>query len=105
MGRGEHPDLTRRELDVLVALCRPAATAQVCVEPASVREIAHEFVVTDAAVKQHLQHLYDKFGIAETEPRRGLALAREALGERSSPFRDTWRPDTRRLRATSTATE
>ena len=79
MGRGLDRDLTRRELDVLVALCRPAATAHVFVEPASVREIAQELVVTDAAVKQHLRHLYDKFGIGETEPRRRLALAREAL--------------------------
>ena len=79
MNRIAEPNLTRRERDVLIALCRPAASSEVFVEPASVREIAHELVVTDAAVKQHLQHLYDKFGIAESEPRRRLALAREAL--------------------------
>lgn len=32
-----------------------------------------------AAVKQHLLHLYDKFGIPASEPRRTVALARETL--------------------------
>ena len=52
-------DLTRREKDVLAALCRPLFGADVVAQPASVREIATELVVTDAAVKQHLLHLYD----------------------------------------------
>jgi hypothetical protein len=73
------PDLTRRERDVLVALCRPAVSDDVFVEPASVREIAEALVVTDAAVKQHLLRLYDKFGIAESGERRRVKLAREAL--------------------------
>ena len=34
------PDLTRREQDVLAALCRPALHGNVFEEPASVREIA-----------------------------------------------------------------
>ena len=58
-------DLTRREKDVLAALCRPLFGDDVVAQPASVREIAAELVVTDAAVKQHLLHLYDKFAIAE----------------------------------------
>ena len=48
----EPPELTRRERDVLVALCRPALGEGVFTEPATVREIAAELVVTDAAVKQ-----------------------------------------------------
>jgi tetratricopeptide (TPR) repeat protein len=72
-------ELTRRERDVLVALCRPAASADVFVEPASVREIARALVVTDAAVKQHLAHLYDKFAIGDDSDRRRMRLAREAL--------------------------
>lgn len=88
MDAGADLDITRRERDVLVALCRPAASSEVFVEPASVREIAKELVVTEAAVKQHLQHLYDKFGIRETEPRRRLALAREVLRRDAVPLSD-----------------
>ena len=36
-------------------------------EPASVRRMASELFVTEAAVKQHLQNLYDKF----SDPHRG----------------------------------
>jgi tetratricopeptide (TPR) repeat protein len=73
-------DLTRREKDVLAALCRPLFGADVVAQPASVREIATELVVTDAAVKQHLLHLYDKFAIAEGGERRRVSLARAAIG-------------------------
>jgi class 3 adenylate cyclase len=73
------PELTRRERDVLLALCRPALDFDVFTEPASVREIALSLVVTEAAVKQHLLHLYDKFGITETADRRRVRLAREAI--------------------------
>jgi tetratricopeptide (TPR) repeat protein len=47
--------------------------------PASVREIAAELVVTEAAVKQHLLNLYDKFEVAEGTESRRIALAREAV--------------------------
>jgi hypothetical protein len=73
-------DLTRREKDVLAALCRPLFEDDVVAQPASVREIATELVVTDAAVKQHLLHLYDKFAIAGGGERRRVALARAAIG-------------------------
>jgi hypothetical protein len=72
------PDLTRRERDTLVALCRPLLAADTFTEPASVREIAAELVVTEAAVKQHLSNLYSKFEIAK-EARRRLLLANEAI--------------------------
>jgi hypothetical protein len=75
----ELPDLTRRERDVLAALCGPVRSGDVFAEPASVRQIARALVVTDAAVKQHLLHLYDKFGIAAAGERRRVALAREAI--------------------------
>jgi hypothetical protein len=76
---GDPPELTRREHDVLVALCRPALEGELFTEPASVREIAAALVVTEAAVKQHLGNLYYKFGIAETGERRRVTLAREAF--------------------------
>lgn len=62
-----------------MALCRPATTPELFVEPASVREMAHALNVTEAAVKQHLLNLYDKFGIIDGDERRRVALAREAM--------------------------
>lgn len=64
---------------MLLALCRPAASAELFVEPASVREMAQALAVTEAAVKQHLLNLYDKFRIVDGDERRRVALAREAL--------------------------
>ena len=72
------PELTRRERDVLVALCRPALDQTAFVAPASTREIAQELVVTEAAVKQHLLRLYAKFGIPEGSNRR-TRLANEVI--------------------------
>jgi DNA-binding CsgD family transcriptional regulator len=72
------PELTRREREVLVALCGPMFSGGVFREPASTRQIATELVVTEAAVKQHLSRLYDKFGIHEQEGRR-VRLANEAI--------------------------
>jgi DNA-binding NarL/FixJ family response regulator len=48
-------------------------------EPASIREIADALVITEAAVKQHLAHLYDKFAIHGGGERRRVQLANEAL--------------------------
>jgi DNA-binding CsgD family transcriptional regulator len=72
------PELTRREREVLIALCHPMMSSGVFREPASVRRIAAELVVSEAAVKQHLQRLYDKFGLVEREGRRAR-LANEAI--------------------------
>ena len=79
IGETTAPEVTRRERDVLVALCRPLKDDEVFTSPASVHEIAGALVVTDAAVKQHLAHLYDKFEIREAGAKRRLALAREAI--------------------------
>lgn len=72
------PELTRRERDVLVALCRPVLSGDVFTEPASTQQVADALVVSEAAVKQHLARLYDKFAIYETERRR-VRLANEAI--------------------------
>ena len=79
LGPVRAPDLTRREREVLVELCRPALAGQVFTEPASIREIAHTLFVTAAAVKQHLPNLYDKFGIEGDGERRRTRLANEAV--------------------------
>jgi DNA-binding CsgD family transcriptional regulator len=73
------PELTRRERDVLLTLCRTVLGGAPFTEPASIREIAEALVVSDAAVKQHLAHLYDKFGIHGGGDRRRVQLANEAL--------------------------
>ncbi len=72
------PELTRREIEVLGALCRPALDQAAFVAPATAREIADELVVTEAAVKQHLLRLYVKFKIAEGVNRRAR-LANEVI--------------------------
>jgi DNA-binding CsgD family transcriptional regulator len=86
------PDLTRRERDVLVALCRPMVSGGVFREPASVRLIAADLVVTEAAVKQHLQRLYEKFGLTEREGRRAR-LANEAIRRGIVSAADVMRSD------------
>jgi DNA-binding CsgD family transcriptional regulator len=73
------PELTRREREVLLVLCRTVLAGEAFTEPASIREIAEVLVVSEAAVKQHLGHLYDKFGIHEGGERRRVRLANEAL--------------------------
>jgi hypothetical protein len=76
--RSASPELTRRELDVLTSLCRPALSDEAFVAPATAREIASDLVVTEAAVKQHLLRLYQKFRIPEG-PNRRVRLANEVV--------------------------
>ena len=76
--RSAAPELTRRELDVLISLCRPALSDDAFVTPATPREIAGDLVVTEAAVKQHLLRLYQKFRIPEGRNRR-TRLANEVI--------------------------
>lgn len=76
---GKAPGLTTRERDVLLALCRPLLARDLFTEPASTRAIAEELVITQAAVKQHLANLYEKFGVAAADDHRRARLANEAL--------------------------
>jgi hypothetical protein len=69
------PELTRRELDVVTSLCRPALSDEAFVAPATAREIAVDLVVTEAAVKQHLLRLYQKFRIPEGANWSGRCLS------------------------------
>jgi DNA-binding CsgD family transcriptional regulator len=75
----EPPRLTQRERDVLVALCRPLLTGDAFTEPASIRAIAAELVVSEAAVKQHLSRLYFKFDVGAQGERRRVQLANAAV--------------------------
>ncbi len=76
--RSAAPELTRRELDVLISLCRPALSEDAFITPATPREIASDLVVTEAAVKQHLLRLYVKFRVPEGTNRRAR-LANEVI--------------------------
>ncbi|MFY9586593.1 MAG: FHA domain-containing protein [Actinomycetota bacterium] len=73
------PDLTARERDVLLSLCRPVLLGNAFTEPASVRQMARDLTVSEAAIRQHLVHLYDKFAIHGTDERRRVQLANEAI--------------------------
>ena len=73
------PEVTGRERDVLRVLCRPLLQRDLFTEPSSIKDIALELVVSEAAVKQHLSNLYVKFGIADGTSHRRTRLANEAL--------------------------
>jgi DNA-binding CsgD family transcriptional regulator len=79
VGAEPPPTLTPRERDVLLELFRPTGQPGAFNEPASTRDIATALVVSEAAVKQHLARLYDKFGIHAGLDRRRMRLANEAL--------------------------
>jgi hypothetical protein len=72
------PLLTPKEQEVLVELCRPYFEGAVFAEPPSVREIADAMYVGEAAVKAHLEHLYEKFRI-DAGPRRRSRLGQAAI--------------------------
>ena len=62
---------------MVTSLC-PALSDEAFVAPATAREIAADLVVTEAAVKQHLLRLYQKFRIPEGANRR-VRLANEVV--------------------------
>ena len=82
--RSAVPELTRREVDVVTALCKPALCDEAFVAPATARDIAADLVVTEAAVKQHLLRLYQKLKIAEG-PNRRVRLANEVVARGPRP--------------------
>ena len=76
---------------MLTSLCRPALSDEAFATPATAHEIAADLVVTEAAVKQHLLRLYQKFRISEgTNRRTRLADEVVALGlVKPTPLRPT----------------
>ena len=81
------PARTPGEQRVLVELCRPVLSGQAFTSPSSVRAIAEALFVTESAVKQHLDRLYDKFGIHADAgvSRRGAARQRGDPDRRGDP--------------------
>ena len=86
------PDLTPREREVLLALFPPTRSGEFFTEPNSTRDMAAALHVSEAAVKQHLLKLYDKFGIHGEGDRRRVRLANEALRRRAVTTADIDRP-------------
>ncbi|MEU3452910.1 FHA domain-containing protein [Micromonospora sp. NPDC006766] len=74
------PALTRREREVLDALCHPyLAGGSAFPEPPALRCLATTLGVSESAVKKHLTRLYDKFGLVTNDDRRRSQLAAEAV--------------------------
>ena len=85
------PALTRREQEVLLALCRPLFGTQRFAQPASNKEIAAELNIGEAGVTYHLVNLYEKFRITADEGSRRARLADEAI-QRGAVSLSTLRP-------------
>lgn len=83
VGAAPPPILTARERDVLLELLRPLISPGPFTQPATTRDMARSLVVSEAAVKQHLSHLYEKFGIHTGLDGRRQRLANQALGRGS----------------------
>ena len=74
---------------MLVELCRPVLSGQAFTPPSSVRAIADALYVTESAVKQHLDRLYDKFAIhRDVVGSRRVLLANEAIQTAAVTRRD-----------------
>ena len=85
------PTLTRRERELLLALCRPLLEGAPFAPPAGIRQMASDLFVSEAAVKFHLANLYDKFGLSESTdggPSRRVTLASEAIRRRAVTIAD-----------------
>jgi pSer/pThr/pTyr-binding forkhead associated (FHA) protein len=69
------PDLTPREREVLVELCRPFFGANLLKRAASRTDIAQAMTTGEGAIQQHLGSLYDKFLIDDSGENRCDLLA------------------------------
>lgn len=88
------PARTPGEQKVLIELCRPVLSGQAFTPPSSVRAMADALFVSESAIKQHLDRLYDKFGILTSpgESRR-VRLANEAIQSGAVTRRDLFGQD------------
>jgi hypothetical protein len=69
------PEITPGERKVLVALCRTFFSHGRLKQAASRKQVAAELFTGEAAVQQHLLHLYDKFGVEGDRGERRDLLA------------------------------
>jgi pSer/pThr/pTyr-binding forkhead associated (FHA) protein len=66
------PPLTPREREVLIELCRPFFSSNLVKKATGRRDMATAMYTGEAAIQQHLGHLYDKFFIDGVGERRDL---------------------------------
>ena len=72
----------------------PVLSGQAFTPPSSVRTIADALYVTESAVKQHLDRLYDKFGIqVDAGGSRRVLLANEAIQSAAVSLKDLQPPE------------
>ncbi len=92
------PKLTKRQHEVLVALCRPLLSGDPFTPPTPVREMKDELFVTVAAVRENLSRLYGLFDIPLDGDRR-VQLANEAVRRGAVTVKDIEDADKRAGRA------
>jgi pSer/pThr/pTyr-binding forkhead associated (FHA) protein len=72
-------DLSARQREVLMALCRPLRDDNSFAAPATNRQIADELFLSVPAVKLHLRALFEKFGVSDLpQNEKRLALVGRA---------------------------
>ena len=72
-------ELTKMQLEVLKALCRPVRRDSIA-SPATNREIAEQLHLSEGAVKAHLRALFEKFEVVDLpQTRKRIRLAELAL--------------------------
>jgi len=77
---GPPANITKKEKQVLIELCRPLLSLNAFQPPASVREIAAKLFIGKNAVQMHLTNLYVKFGIYDDgDGSKLVRLANEAV--------------------------
>jgi len=81
-------DLSARQREVLVALCRPVSDGNSFAAPATNRQIADELFLSIPAVKLHLRALFDKFGVSDL-PQNEKRLALVGLARVSGVVTDS----------------
>ena len=84
-----------------MVLCRPLVSDDPFPEPASVRRMALELFVTEAAIKQHLQNLYDKFSLGIKSAAQRSKEGRSVRSGSAGDFRERSNssPDALRVRS------
>jgi hypothetical protein len=83
------PPVTKTEKIVLIELCRPVLSGQTFNPPATARAIGAAMFIEEGGVRQHLGHLYDKFGIiAQPGESRRVLLANLAIQTGAVTMRD-----------------
>lgn len=83
------PPRTPGEQRVVVELCRPVLSGQAFTPPSSVRAVADALYVSESAVKQHLERLYDRFAIRDSaRSSRRVLLANEVIQSGAVTLKD-----------------